>query len=86
MITYKYFVYNNSGTYNDDPAIYRSIYGIENGGSEYIGCASMLIAKINFLHDNLEIAVRKMYGLRYELDLANKRIEELTNGSTKVEA
>ena len=86
MITYKYVVYNTSATIQSDPAVFRSIYGIDNAGHEYIGCVSTIVSNLEFYRYNLEVAMKKISMLTYDLDQANKKIQELTNGTNQVEA
>jgi hypothetical protein len=87
MITYKYMVYNTtSSSIQSDPAVFRSIYGIDNAGHEYIGCVSTIVSSLEFYKYNLEVAMNKVSKLTYDLEQANNRIQELTNGSNQVEA
>ena len=86
MITYKYVVYNTSDITQTDPLVYRSIYGIENAGHEYVGLLSTIVQNLEFYKHNLEVAMNKVSMLTYDLDQANKKIQELTNGTNQVEA
>lgn len=86
MITYKYVVYNTSDITQTDPLVYRSIYGIENAGYEYVGLLSTIVQNLEFYKHNLEVAMKKVSMLTYDLDQANKKIQELTNGTNQVEA
>lgn len=88
MLLYEYFVFNSSRSdgKNIDPAIYRKIRGIDNAGEEYVGCISIIMTTLDFYKYNLEVAVNSNNRLKYDLDQANKRIQELTNESNQVEA
>ena len=85
MLLFEYFTYGWNGR-TTDPAIYRKIRGIDNAGEEYVGCISNIISSLDFYKYNLEVAMNNIGKLQYDLDQANKKIQELTNGTNQVEA
>lgn len=88
MLLYEYYVFNSSRDdgKNIDPAIFRKVRGIDNVGEEYVGGITTIMTTLEFYKRSLEVAMSKIYSIKSDLDSANKRIQELTNGSNQVEA